>query len=112
LIERVFLDPGVFPDLHRERLAGVSLSRLVEERYHLRPSHAEQSFRAILAPLAPAPVRAALGLGPRESVLLVKRRLHFPKAPGAIFSEITCRTDEVTFYQTILQTSGAEISHG
>ena len=112
LLEQVFLDPEVFPDLHRQRLAGVSLSRLVEERYHLRPSHAEQSFRAILAPSAPAHAREALGLGPREAALLVKRRLHFPKAPSAIFSEITCRTDEVTFYQTILQTSGAEIPHG
>jgi GntR family transcriptional regulator len=112
LLEHVFLDPGVFPDLHRQRLAGVSLSRLVEERYHLRPSHAEQSFRAILSPLAPAPVRAALGLGPREPALLVKRHLHFPKAPSAIFSEIYCRTDEVTFYQTILQPSGAENPHG
>jgi GntR family transcriptional regulator len=116
LLEQVFLDPGVFPDLHRERLAGVSLSRLVEERYHLRPSHAEQSFRAILAGSAPAHAREALGLGPREPALLVKRRLHFPKAPSAIFSEITCRTDGVTFYQTVLQTtlqpSGAEIPHG
>jgi GntR family transcriptional regulator len=112
LLEQVFLDPGVFPDLHRQRLAGESLSRLVEERYHLRPSHAEQSFRAILASAAPAHVRAALGLGPREAALLVKRRLHFPRAPSAIFSEITCRTDEVTFYQTILQPSGAEIPHG
>lgn len=116
LVEHVFLDPRVFPDLHRERLAGgVSLSRLVEERYHLKPSHAEQSFRAILAS---APARAWLGLGPREPALLVKRRLHFPRAPSAIFSEITCRTDELTFFQIVSQivsqspNTGAELPHG
>ena len=105
LLEHVFLDPRVFPDLHRERLAGVSLSRLVEERYHLRPTHAEQSFRALLAP---PPARAALGLGLGEPALLVKRRLHFPGAPSAIFTELLCRTDVLTFFQTI----GAEIHHG
>jgi GntR family transcriptional regulator len=105
LLEQLYLDPAVFPDLHRVSLAGASLSRVVEERYYLRPTHAEQSFRAVIAP---EPARDALGLGPREPVLLVKRTLHFPKAPRAVFSELYCRTGDLVFSQTI----GAETPHG
>jgi GntR family transcriptional regulator len=105
LLEHLYLDLQVFPDLHRVPLAGESLSRVVEERYYLRPSHAEQTFRVAF----PRPdVREALSLGAREPALLVKRTLHFPRVGPAIFSELYCKTGEIVFSQTIL----AEGHHG
>jgi GntR family transcriptional regulator len=98
LVERLFLDAQVFPDLPRMPLAGQSLSRLVEERYFLKPSHADQSFRVHF----PArDVRAALQLAPRAPALRVNRTLHFPGVGAAIFCELDCRTDRFTFCQTI-----------
>ena len=85
-------------------LSGASLSRAVEERYYLKPTHAEQSFRVAV----PAEdVRQALGLTMRGPILLVKRALFFPRAPRAVFGELYCRTDELVFSQTI----GAETRH-
>jgi GntR family transcriptional regulator len=98
LLERLYFDPEVFAGLPTLPLAGASLSQLVEERYYLKPTHAEQSFRVAL----PAPdVQRALELGARTPLLLVKRSLFFPGAPRAIFSELYCRTDQLVFSQTI-----------
>jgi GntR family transcriptional regulator len=80
------------------------LSRLVEERYYLKATHAEQSFRVA----APGDdVRQALQLPSKCALLLVKRALFFPRAPRAVFCELYCRTDELVFSQTI----GAELPH-
>ena len=105
LCEELFLDPEVFPDLPRVPLAGVSLAQVVQDRYYLKPTHAEQTFRALQAPEA---VRKLLALAPGEPALLVKRTLFFPRAPRAIFSELYCRTDELIFSQTL----HAEPHHG
>jgi GntR family transcriptional regulator len=78
---------------------------VVQERYYLKPTHAEQSFRVARAPEA---VRKLLGLGAAEPVLLVKRTLFFPRAARAVFSEMYCRTDELIFSQTL----SAEPHHG
>lgn len=104
LFERLFFDPEVFVRIDELPLAGASLSRLVEERYYLRPTHAEQSFR-VEAP--PADVCRALGLGARTELLLVKRTLFFPRVGRAIFCELFCKTDELVFVQSI----GAEARH-
>ncbi|HYP75777.1 MAG TPA: GntR family transcriptional regulator [Polyangiaceae bacterium] len=98
LCEELFLDPEVFPDLASVPLSGVSLAQVVQERYYLRPTHAEQSFRVSCAPLA---VCKVLGVSPTFPVLLVKRTLFFPRAERAIFSELYCRTDELVFSQTL-----------
>jgi GntR family transcriptional regulator len=105
LVEHLYLDERVFPDLPKVALAGMSLSRVVEERYYLRPSHAEQSFRVAIAP---SKVREAIGVSKGEVVLLVKRTLHFPRAESAIFSELYCLTDQFVFSQTI----GGQAPHG
>jgi len=77
---------------------------VVDERYYLKPTHAEQSFRV---EVPEADVRQALGTAPRTALLLVKRALFFPRAPRAIFGELYCRTDQLVFAQTI----GAEARH-
>jgi GntR family transcriptional regulator len=104
LLERLYFDPDVFAGLNELSLAGASLSRIVEERYYLKPTHAEQSFRVAV----PAKdVQQALGISARAAVLLVKRSLFFPRAPRAVFGELYCRTEELVFSQTI----GAEARH-
>jgi GntR family transcriptional regulator len=104
LLERLYFDPELFPGLERLPLAGASLSRVVEEHYYLKPTHAEQSFRVAVPT---DDVRQALGTASRAAVLLVKRSLYFPRAPRAIFGELYCRTEELVFSQTI----GAETRH-
>lgn len=104
LLERLYFDSAVFAGLDKLPLAGASLSRIVEEHFYLKATHAEQSFRVAV----PAEdVRQALGTSARTALLLVKRGLFFPRAPRAIFSELYCRTDELVFSQTI----GAETRH-
>jgi GntR family transcriptional regulator len=98
LLERLYFDPDLFVGLDQLELAGASLSRVVEEQYYLKPTHAEQSFRV---EIPEADVRQALGTSPRTALLLVKRALFFPRAPRAIFGELYCRTDELVFAQTI-----------
>ena len=80
------------------------MSRVVEEQYYLKATHAEQSFRVALPS---EEVRQALELAPRSPLLLVKRALFFPRAPRAVFCELYCRTDELVFSQVI----GAELRH-
>jgi GntR family transcriptional regulator len=104
LLERLYFDPAVFAGLEKLSLAGASLSRIVEEHFYLKATHAEQSFRVALPG---EDVRQALGSAPRTALLLVKRGLFFPRAPRAIFSELYCRTEELVFSQTI----GAETRH-
>jgi GntR family transcriptional regulator len=98
LLERLYLDAEVFVGLDELQLAGASLSRVVEEHYYLKPTHAQQSFRVAVPP---DEARRALGLLPRAAVLLVKRSLFFPRAPRAVFCELYCRTEELVFSQTI-----------
>lgn len=104
LLERLYLEPALFPGLDALDLEGASLSRIAEERYYLKPTHAEQSFRVAVPP---DDVRRALRLAPSAPALLVKRSLFFPRAPRAVFAELYCRTEELVFSQTI----GAESRH-
>lgn len=104
LLERLYLEPALFPGLGQLELEGASLSQVAAERYYLKPTHAEQSFRVAQPP---DDVRRALGLPAPSPTLLVKRSLFFPRAPRAVFAELYCRTEELVFSQTI----GAELRH-
>ncbi len=97
LLEDLYLDPERFPGLDRHSLAGRSLSQLVAEQYHLRPEAADQNFRVVRA----GSRGERLACGAREPLLLVKRTLHFPGAPSALFAELACRTDRLVFSQTL-----------
>jgi GntR family transcriptional regulator len=98
LCEDLFLDPLVFPDLPSVPLSGASLAQVVQERYYLRPTHAEQSFRVAQAPSS---VCKLLAVSRTEAVLLVERTLFFPRAERAVFSEMYCRTGDLVFSQTL-----------
>jgi GntR family transcriptional regulator len=98
LLENIYLHPEIFPGIDAIDLSGRSLSRLVEERYFLRPTGGKQNFR-----IGYMEGEQALNLGVTTStpILLVKRFLHFAPAENAIFSELYCRTDQFVFSQTI-----------
>jgi len=98
LLEDLYLDVERFPGLDRYSLAGRSLSRLVDEEYHLRPASADQTFRVVRAGGRRGHL---LGCGPQTPILLVRRTLHFPGARDALFAELACRTDRFVFSQTL-----------
>ncbi|MCP5055988.1 MAG: GntR family transcriptional regulator [bacterium] len=98
LLETLWLDPERFPGLDKISLAGRSLSQLAHEQFHLTAETADQNFRVALADEGHA---ALLEIVPGTPVLLVKRRVHFPGAPDAVFVELRCRTDQLVFSQTL-----------
>jgi GntR family transcriptional regulator len=98
LVEHVFASPGVFPNFAELPIEGASLAQLVRERYGMEPSSGTQTFEVGVGPRR---TQRALGLHPTETVLVIRRTLHFPEAPTALHSILYCRTDHVRFTQTI-----------
>jgi GntR family transcriptional regulator len=97
LIEETWLDPALFAGIERFDFSKVSLSRVVSDRYYLKPVFCRQTFRA-----TGDRTRAALfGLKKPLPLLEVARTLNFPDHPAGIFSLIFCRTDQFTFSQTL-----------
>jgi GntR family transcriptional regulator len=79
-------------------IEGRSLSRIVEERYFMRPTSGRQTFHIGYVDGDKAD---ALAVSPTTPILCVRRFLNFPQAENAIFSELYCRTDQFVFSQTI-----------
>jgi len=98
LLERIWLGAELFAGIDRHMQQDGSLSRIVEERYRLKPRAGQQTFRVHGAGDDTA---KALAVEPGTPLLLVKRTLDFPQATAAIFAEIYCRTDGFVFAQTI-----------
>lgn len=98
LLEDIFLHPDIFAGIDAVDLSGQSLSRIVDERYYMRPIGGKQNFRIGYVDGERA---KQLAVAPSVPILLVKRFLHFPQAENAIFSELYCRTDQFVFSQTI-----------
>lgn len=98
LLEEIDLDAAHFPGFTKLPLQNRSLSELVEGRYRLRAYSAEQSFRVtVLDRLRAGWLELATG----TPLLSVERTLHFPRAEGAIFARMHCRTDRFAFSQRI-----------
>jgi GntR family transcriptional regulator len=98
LLEEILLDPRWFIGIDQVDLSGRSLSEMVYERYHMRPSGGRQNFRIGYLD----GVRAKhLGVSPTTPILVVKRFLNFPQAENALYSDLYCRTDQFVFSQTI-----------
>jgi len=98
LLEALFLHPEIFAGLEREDLAGRSLAAVVAERYFMRPCGGRQTFRIGHLEGARA---AALEVDPATPLLIVERLLHFPRAEGAVYGELFCRTDRFVYAQTL-----------
>ncbi len=98
LVEHVYLEHTVFRDLDRVSLGGASLAEIVRERYGLEPTSGEQTFTvAVGSPQT----QAALRRSATQPVLLIRRTLNFPSAVHAVYSELFCRTDKITFTQQL-----------
>jgi GntR family transcriptional regulator len=98
LLEEIYMQRELFPGIDEFDLLGRSLSQIVDERYHMRPSGGRQSFRIGYVDGERA---RHLDVSSSTPILLVKRFLTFPGAENAIYSELYCRTDQFVFSQTI-----------
>ena len=98
LLEEIFLDPELFAGIEKMDLENQSLSQVVSERFYLTPTDGTQQFQVE----DPGRARAdLLKIPAMEPLLMVRRRLNFPNAPGAVYSVLYCRTDQFAFTQTI-----------
>ncbi|MFP4315618.1 MAG: GntR family transcriptional regulator [Desulfovibrionales bacterium] len=98
LVEDIYLHPTLFAAVEAMDLRSVSLSRVVEERFHLQLSGGEQRFCIRY----PDPrLSDLLDLSKTTPILAVNRFLHFPDVQNGIYSELFCRTDRFVFTQTI-----------
>lgn len=98
LIEDFFLHKTLFSGIETIVLEDVSLARMVEDRFYLKPISGRQTFKVAILPAHRA---ALLGLGGRDPVLEVGRSIHFPGVKSGVYSRIFCRTDKFSFSQTI-----------
>ena len=98
LLEEIYADAERFARVERVDLSGRSLSEWIEQQYHMRPISADQNFRVTTLDESRS---ALLGLPEGESVLMVKRTLHFEGARSAIHAVLYCRTDQLVFSQTL-----------
>ena len=98
LVEDFYVDPMTFPELEGYNLSVKSFARVVREHYFLRPVRGRQTFQTLTVT---EELAAALGLEPGAAALLVRRTLDFPHAPAAVYVELSCRTDEFVFSQTL-----------
>lgn len=98
LLEEILFHPEWFTGLDDIDLTDRSISQVVDERYHMRPSSGRQNFRIGYV----SGMRAQhLMVSPSTPILLVKRFLSFPQADNAVYSVLYCRTDQFVFSQII-----------
>jgi GntR family transcriptional regulator len=98
LIEDLYFDPLLFNRLDQFNIQGYSISRIVEERYFMKPVSAKQNFRIGYI----SGVKAKkLAVSEKEPVLIVKRYLNFKNGENAIYSALYCKTDQFVFSQMI-----------
>ncbi|MGV8073590.1 MAG: GntR family transcriptional regulator [Syntrophobacteraceae bacterium] len=98
LLEEIYLHPDLFPGIDEFDLTGQSLSRIVNDRYHMRIAGGRQNFRISYVD----GIRAQLlAIAPTTPILLVKRYLNFAQAENAIYSDLYCRTDQFVFSHNI-----------
>lgn len=98
LIEHIHLHPELFAGIDQYNQPDLSISRVVEEHYYMRPVDGKQNFKICFLTGKNAEF---LSVTPETPVLAVTRFLNFKQAPNAIYSEIYCRTDQFVFSQTI-----------
>jgi GntR family transcriptional regulator len=98
LLEEMFLSTELFPGIDNMVLEGKSISRIVEDRYYLKPSGGKQTFCVTEAGKERG---GHLGISGRTPVLQVKRFLDFPRMECGIYAALYCVTDRFVFSQTL-----------
>jgi GntR family transcriptional regulator len=98
LLEDIYLNPALFPNLEQMNLAGRSLSRMARDKYYLIPAGGKQDFRISY----PGEEQSAtMGITMETPLLTVHRYIHFPQAENGIYAELYCRTDRFVFSQML-----------
>ena len=98
VLERFFFSRTTFPNLDKVPLGTASISDAIAARFRLRAVDARQTFRAIAAN---AELAERLSIAEGHPVLHVQRRLNFPSAPDAIYTDIYLQTDTLNFTQIL-----------
>jgi GntR family transcriptional regulator len=98
LIEDIYLNTASFPGIERIDLTDQSLSRIVDERYYMKPTGGRQNFHIGYVTGHRA---RQLKVSSDIPILVVKRFIHFGQAENAVYSELFCRTDQFVFSQEI-----------
>jgi GntR family transcriptional regulator len=98
LIENMYLDPQIFPNLGADDFSAGSLSGIIEERYGMRPTHGKQSFSIRYPDEEQARL---LKISESDPLLFVRRYLHFSNILNAVYSELFCKTETFVFTQKI-----------
>jgi len=98
MLETLWFNAELFPDLASRTLADQSLSALVRDVYFLEPTSADQTFSVIQANHEQAKKLASTKGSP---MLRVYRQLHFGEHRGALHVEMICQTDRFEFSQTL-----------
>lgn len=101
LVESLYFDANLFPNLDKHNLAQRSLSAMVKEIYFLEPSSADQTFSVVLANNSQADL---LDVPTGTPLLKILRTVHFENNRDALHAEIVCRTDRFDFSQTLYPT--------
>ncbi|HMA96494.1 MAG TPA: GntR family transcriptional regulator, partial [Polyangiaceae bacterium] len=100
LLERMYLDARVFPDFDAQQIDQEPLSRLVERKYHRRPTGGHQTLRThqLMADESRL-LQVELGV----PALLIERTLQFREIGPALFTRIFALTDRVVLAQSLTE---------
>ena len=98
LIEDFYLHDVFFRGIDNMDVSGQSLSRIVFERYYMKPERGKQNFKISYLSGKRAQL---LKVSSDMPILMVQRFLHFQQADNAVYSELFCRTDRFVFSQTL-----------
>jgi GntR family transcriptional regulator len=98
LLEDIYLDPEAFSGLDQMELVNQSLSKIVEEKFYLKPEYCKQNFTVDFPTQRQEKI---LEMESNAPLLKVHRYLHFPNLENGIYSVLLCRTDQYVFSQTI-----------
>lgn len=100
LLEQMYLDANVFAEFDAQPVDREPLSRLVDRKYHRRPSGGHQTLRAHQLTLTQATL---LEVEIGSSALLIERTIDFVGAKAAIFTRLLALTDRVVLAQSLTE---------
>ena len=98
IVEDIWLHPALFKGIDRLFKEKMSLSQLVVDHYHMKPTGGKQNFRVVFPDRGSA---AALSLTIGEPILEVRRAIDFSQLKSAVYSQLLCRTDQFVFSQKL-----------
>ena len=98
LLEEIYLNPRLFPRMDQLDLRGQSLSRIVKDRYYLKPVGGKQDFKITFLSDNRAKI---MDVAEKAPILAVNRYIHFSQMKNGIYSELYCRTDRFVFSQIL-----------